>query len=688
MDNKRTNSRQDKQASQANQQKQANQQANPELEVIELIRFCADNKLDKDPRIMALLTSLAHNPTDQERKAQLLQMIKPQVIHNLLTDDPFRPHPEDDEVNGEIKLGICAEKSAVFGLNMEELMQGTLIVGRPGSGKTTLTYNIIQRANEQGIHCLILDIKKDYRHLIRKLPNTLVFRADSDNFKWNPLQIPEGVGRINHITNFADITSEAYYVQDGTNSYIVEHLSRLYEKLEQPTLIDLYNAIKNEKQALITRTARYRESAMNRLASIMVKMGKAFQHRKGYRIEEMLDDCNIVIEIDNLGSKGCIYLSSLMLSHVFQYRIANNLRGIKQKPVLVVIDEGNEIFDRNLEKQLGRLTLTSMVREAREFQLGLVVSCQIPDAISDSVKNVHTRVLMSLPEGTNLGNFAKSMGLTKEQQECNYSLMLGQAIIRLASRYDRPFVVQFLPYEIEKNVSNEEVKEHMKPLLAEFDERHGFKQEEQEMQAADEKQEELTKEEIRFLMDMYNRPFLNLTERRNALSLSADKGTKLVKNLQDKGLCKTIEINLGGRGKLSKYLAFTNEGFKAIGMQEKYKINDSNFEHSFWEDRIDGHFGNECKTAIEKMVKGKEIDVVLEIEAGIIAIEVAMTSAYEKENIIRDIKAGCLKVIVACKNKKVLEEVESIIAGLDSEMQSKAKACLLTEITKLSLAEI
>lgn len=671
-------------------------QANPELEVIELIKFVSDNKLDKDPRIKALLTSLAHNPDDAERKAQLLRMIKPTVIHNLLTDDPFRPHPEDDEVTGELNLGLCAETSAVFGLNLDELMQGTLIVGRPGAGKTTLTYNIIQKANELGVHSLILDIKKDYRHLIRKLPDTLVFRADSENFKWNPLQAPEGVDRVSHITSFADITSQAHAIYDGTNNYIVEHLSRLYDSIEQPNLFDLQNAVKNEKQALITRTARYRESAMNRLASIMVKMGKAFQHRKGYKIEKLLDDYNIVIEIDNLGSKGCIYLSSLILSHVFQHRIANNMRGIKQKPVLVIVDEGNEIFDRNLEKQLGGLTLTSMAREAREFQLGMVCSCQIPDAISDSIKNVYTRVLLSLSEGFNLKHIAESLGLTAEQAESNFSLTPGQAIIRLAGRYDKPFLVQFLDYPIEKNVSNEEVMQHMKPLLEKINAEHGIG-EEQEAAAISEaqtkkKEEELTKEEIRFLMDMYNRPFLKLKERRDALGICITTSAKLVKKINDKGLCGIIEINPGGRGKLSKYLAFTNEGFKAIGMQEKYKINDSNFEHSFWQNRISKHFGKSCKVEEEKIVyhgkAEKRIDVALEIENGIIAIEVAMTSVYEKENIIRDIKAGCLKVIVACRNKKVLEEVESIIAGLDSEMQSKAKACLLTEITKLSLEEM
>jgi hypothetical protein len=564
-------------------------------------------------------------------------------------------------------------------------MQGTLIVGRPGAGKTTLTYNIIERANELGIHCLILDIKKDYRHLIRKLPNTLVFRADSENFKWNPLQAPEGVGRVSHITNFADITSEAYYVQDGTNSYIVEHLSRLYDGLAQPTLTDLYNAIKNEKQALITRTARYRESAMNRLASIMVKMGKAFQHRKGYRIEKLLDDYNIVIEIDNLGTKGCIYLSSLILSHVFQYRIANNMRGIKQKPVLVIVDEGNEIFDRNLEKQLGRLTLTSMAREAREFQLGLVVSCQIPDAISDSVKNVYTRVLLSLSEGFNLKHIAESLGLTAEQAESNFSLIPGQAIIRLAGRYDKPFLVQFVDYPIEKNVSNEEVMQHMKPLLEKIDAEHGIGK---KQEIIEEKQEEVSPQERIILSYIYNEPFLNINERCKKHKISSGYGRyNLIKRFAEKlKLCEIIEVNLGKRGRNPQFFVLSDAGFDLIGNKD-HKIDKSNFEHSFWQDRIAEHF-KDCNPEKEKNVKGKKIDVALEHDGKLIAVEIAMTEAYEKQNIIRDLEAGCDEVIIACRNKKVLEEVNKIIEDLKLKNSDKVRALLLTEITKLSVKEL
>jgi KaiC/GvpD/RAD55 family RecA-like ATPase len=663
-----------------------------ELEVINLIHFVSDNKLDKDPRIKALLTSLAHNPEDKERKAQLVRMIKPRMIRNLLSPNPFMPYPEDDEVDGEIRLGLCAETLAVFGLNLGELMQGTLIVGRPGSGKTTLTYNIIQRANDLGIHCLILDIKKDYRHLIRKLPDTLVFRTDDENFRWNPLQAPEGVGRVNLITAFADITSEANFVQDGTNNYIVEHLNRLFGRLGQPTVMDLYNAISRDDPKLVTRTARYRESAMNRLASIIVKMGKAFSYKNGYKIERLLDDYNIVVEIDNLGHKGKIYLTPLILSHVFQYRIANNLRGVKQKPVLVIVDEGNEIFDKNLERMMGGLTLTSMVREAREFQLGIICSCQVPEAISDTLKNVYTRVLLSLSEGSNLRDFAGSMGLSKEQIESNFSLAPGQAIIRLAGRYDKPFLAQFIDYPLEKNVSSEEIMQHMKPLLEKINAEYGIG-EEQETEASAEvktekKEEKLTLDEKKFLFAVDSHQYkMSLTEIYPIAGFKKCKGTKISQSCRNKKLIDIIEITKG-KG-VSKYPVLLADAYKILDIEErKFEGKGCGYEHLIWQHLIAEHFKSE-KAKIEEIINKKSIDVTARDDGRLIAIEVAVSSANEKTNIEKDVDlARADLVIIGCRDKKVLEEVNKIIAGVGTEKQSKTKALLLKEIINLSLKEL
>ncbi|MBU0477947.1 DUF87 domain-containing protein, partial [bacterium] len=608
------------------------------IDIIELTQIVSKLGLDGNPRVMSLLSSLAHNPS-KERLEQLMRILGPYLNDTALNPDPFMPCPRNNEVDGEIKLGLCPTM-AIFGLNVYELMQGTLIAGRPGAGKTTTTYNIIHRANKLGIHCLILDIKKDYRHLIRKIPNTLVFRADSENFKWNPLEAPEGIDNISHITNFADITSEAHAIYDGTNNYLIEHLNWLYDKNPQPTLFDLYYLIRSKKEALITRTARYRESALNRLASIMVKMGNVFKHRKGYRIEKLLNDYNVVIELDNLGNKGTIYLSSLILSSVFQHRIANNLRGIKQKPVLVIIDEGNEIFDKNLERQLGGLTLTSMAREAREFQLGLVCSCQIPDAISDSIKNVYTRILLSLSEGYNLRHFGESMGLTKEQMGSNFSLAPGQAIIRLAGRYDKPFLVQFIPYPIDKNVSNEEIMNHMKPLLEKINAEYGFNQEEektvivgQESKEAEENPEkEISEDEKLFLMNIYIHPYSSITQHYENLDLSAGKGNGIMKKLIRKQLCKIEQINLGGRGGLTKFLVMTEAGQEILGVKGKKQTGrGAGFEHGFWQNKISAHFKEQgYKTEIEKNLNSKFLDVGIETEKGIIAIEIAISSEHEK----------------------------------------------------------
>ncbi|MBU0477520.1 hypothetical protein KKC91_03000, partial [bacterium] len=94
------------------------------------------------------------------------------------------------------------------------------------------------------------------------------------------------------------------------------------------------------------------------------------------------------------------------------------------------------------------------------------------------------------------------------------------------------------------------------------------------------------------------------------------------------------------------------------------------------------------KTEIEKNLNSKFLDVGIETEKGIIAIEIAISSEHEKENIRKDIEAGCEKVIIACKDNAVLEKVENIIKEAGNENKTKVKTCLLTEIMKLSLADL
>ena len=66
-----------------------------------------------------------------------------------------------------------------------------------------------------------------------------------------------------------------------------------------------------------------------------------------------------------------------------------------------------------------------------------------------------------------------------------------------------------------------------------------------------------------------------------------------------------------------------------------------------------------------------------------------MSSVNEKVNIEKDFNlAKADKVIVACKDLKVLEEVKQIISGMDEGLRQKTVVCLLAEILKKDLRNI
>jgi len=660
--------------------------------------------LVRDKGTAALVAFIERNPANAERVSQLLRC--PGVMEALNNPDPFEEVPELNVVDGPVRLGKCLHNDATFGLSSRELLQGTLVVGRPGAGKTTLGCNLIEAAVQNGFTCIAIDVKQDYRHLIRKILKSAVIFPEN----LEALIVPEGVRTSKHVSMFADVVCESFAVYEGTKNYLTKHLHALYQRRSQPILPELYEAVTKEKHPHYSREARYQESAESRLGA-MVLRAESDSPKKIYRLEQLANECDlIVIELDRLDRTGRICYASLILGSLYEYRIENNLRGGTGKPLLVLIDEGNEIFIREYERKHGGTTLTSFLRQGREFGIAPVCFCHLLLDLSDNLKNVHTRILMSLGEGFNLKSMAESMGLTPEQRDADFSLGEGQAIVRMATRYDKPFVIQCFPYPIEKNVSDDEVKKHMKPFEEKFSEEleaaspveidaeaevrdansngnaDGNHKGHADGKAGTENKkpvgEQMPAKLKTFLTDAYNHPFVNLTTRYKELGLSSSAGDSVKDQLLRRGLCEALEITTGGRGSSAKYLAFTDAGFTALGVEPNHRINASNFRHSFWEDRIVKWAAPIGKAELERLIQNKHVDVAIATERGIIAVEVELTSAYTKQNVEKDLEVGCVKVILACPDGKVLDEVRAIVSSLEESVQGKVKACLLTELTR------
>jgi hypothetical protein len=211
------------------------------------------------------------------------------------------------------------------------------------------------------------------------------------------------------------------------------------------------------------------------------------------------------------------------------------------------------------------------------------------------------------------------------------------------------------------------------------------KQEEKEKPEAGEK---LKVDERRFLSCVFTHLYRKtLTEIYSEIGFSASKGTRISKKLERILLIKIFNI-AKGKG-VSKYPVILSDAYKMLDVEErKFEGKGCGYEHLIWQHILASHF-KEQKAKIELIRASKSIDVAFEYQNKLIAIEVAMSSAHEKENIEKDINfARADSVIIGCKDEKVLSEVNAIIRELAEELKSKARAFLLSKILSLNLGEL
>ncbi|MFH1014442.1 MAG: hypothetical protein V1762_00745 [Nitrospirota bacterium] len=233
-------------------------------------------------------------------------------------------------------------------------------------------------------------------------------------------------------------------------------------------------------------------------------------------------------------------------------------------------------------------------------------------------------------------------------------------------------------------ISDELVRQNNARILSAFRIQPRYRREFEEQ----EKKEKLTADERRLLMAISIYQYkLTLTQITGVAGFSACKSDRLFKALEKSEMIKIVSI-VKGKG-ISKFPVLLDPAYKLLNLEEKkFYGKGAGYEHLVWQFLIAEHF-KERKAEIELNKSGKFIDVAVDREGKLIAIEVAMTSIHEKENTEKDINlARADFVIIACKDKKVKEEVMQIITGLPEEMRHKTTVLLLSEILKKDFDEL
>ena len=106
----------------------------------------------------------------------------------------------DNLINsGDIEIGILKNSAKdKIGISLNDLTKHMLIVGTPGSGKTTFSVSLLDRLwKEFNIPFLVIEpAKNEYRALIQSIPDLQIFtpgKSFISPFVFNPFVPPENV---------------------------------------------------------------------------------------------------------------------------------------------------------------------------------------------------------------------------------------------------------------------------------------------------------------------------------------------------------------------------------------------------------------------------------------------------------------------------------------------------------------
>lgn len=640
-------------------------------------------------------------------------------LNAVLQPDAFSPNPTggpEDNVDGIIRIGKVKQTGVPFGLNFEELAEHTLITGRAGAGKTTLIYIILIQLLQHGIPFWAFDFKQDYRHLAKTF-RVLVFNYK--NFKFNPLRPPPGVEPLLWMQAFTNVFCQAYYLFAGSKGVILSHLEKLYRdygafsgKDAYPSIHDLYYSVKAQPyDGKFRRTGDFVDSVLNRLSECIVSFGDMLECDKGFPVEELLK-LNVVFEIEGVLAESQTFLVTILLRYVFQYKIDNNQRS--QLRHVFFFDEAKSVYSKRRENDsrfgtVGPGEVTQFTTKIREFGEGLVVADQMPTELADSIKaNVYAVICMSQSGGMNLLEMSRAIGLNREQDDALRMLNSDknskefEAIVKLSGKWQKPFIIQVMPLEVSKDVSNADLQRFMMPFLLDLKNKliprteykliqDAKKKEDQarEDEKRKQRQEETEQKEkvegnilIQILTNIRDHPFIDQKTRIQMLNLSTSSSTtdKYFKDLEANKFVKVWMIGLG-KGQGTKVLyEITPEGKEFAHMDKAEIPGKGEFRHKYWQHVIKKFYENIGYPAeIEKRFGFKNVDIGFETNGKKTAVEVELSPDHLIENLQRDFEAGCGTVIVAVPNLRAIPSYQQKIQAHNKDFLDKVEFKVLTE---------
>lgn len=378
--------------------------------------------------------------------------------------------------SGDIEIGrLKSSSNNSIGFNLKDLAKHMLVVGTPGSGKTTFSVGLLDRLwKDHHIPFLVIEpAKNEYRSLIQSIPELQVFTPGKNfisPFVFNPFVPPKNVRLETYKSTlktafaagvsmstpldkiFEDTINNCYSDFRWLDSYTIENKGKIFNitdfiKCFQETFdeIGYTGEAKNIGRAGIVRL----KSLVN-----------LFDNYFSIPIEDILRKPTIIelAAIENSEQKALII--ALLLLSILAYVNANYIGegGLRN---FILLEEAHVLLDADTNVGEGSANPSAiaqglvkrMLAEIRSYGVGIAIADQSPRKVGiDIVALTDIKVAFRLVEGQDKEILANSTSMSEVQTLRLAKLKPGEAFL-FFNRLDEPEEIITPDYRLDNKIS-------------------------------------------------------------------------------------------------------------------------------------------------------------------------------------------------------------------------------------------
>lgn len=384
----------------------------------------------------------------------------------------------DNIINaGDITVGKLKSSphGDTIGFSLKDLAKHMLVVGTPGSGKTTFSVSLLDRLwKNHHIPFLVIEpAKNEYRALVQSIPELQVFTPGKNfisPFVFNPFVPPKNVKLETYKSTLKTAFAAAVSMSTPLDKIFEESINNCYSDFrwldtytsdDKGKIFNISDFIKCFQQTF--DSIGYTGDAKNIGRAGVVRLtslANLFDNYFSIPIEDLLKKPTVIelSAIENSDQKALII--SLLLLSILAY-VNSNYVGEGGLKNVILLEEAHVLLDADTNSSEGEANPSAiakglvkrMLAEIRSYGVGIVIADQSPRKVStDVVALTDMKVVFRLVESEDKQIIADSTNMSETQVSRMSKLKPGEAFV-FFSKLDEPEEVVTPDYRLENNIS-------------------------------------------------------------------------------------------------------------------------------------------------------------------------------------------------------------------------------------------